>query len=135
MLRPGTSIGPYDVIGIIGTGGMGMGEVYRARDTRLRREVALKLIRAEKLHDPDRRHRLLQEARAASALNHPNIVSIYDIVPAGDAQALVLEFVRGKTLDQLIPRRGLPLRDVLDYAVQIAAALAAAHKPALFTVG
>src|SRR5688572_2525279 len=101
MLRNGESVGPYNVVGLVGSGGMG--EVYRARDTRLGRDVALKLIRADKLGDPERRQRFVQEARAASALNHPNIVSIHDILPVGGTHALVLEYVQGKTLEQLTP--------------------------------
>ncbi len=125
-LQRGTLIGPYEIVALLGSGGMG--EVYRAHDTRLNREVALKLIREEKLNVPERRKLFLQEARAASALNHPHIVSVHDIVPAGDSEALVLEYVPGKSLDQLIPRSGMPLADALRYAVQIADALAAAHK-------
>jgi serine/threonine protein kinase/Tol biopolymer transport system component len=126
MLHNGQSLGPYQVVTPIGQGGMG--EVYRARDTRLNRDVALKLIGAHKLSDSEGQHRFLQEARAASALNHPNIVSIHDILPVGDAHALVLEFVSGKTLDQLIPRHGLRLSECLRWAAQTADALSAAHK-------
>ena len=126
MLRDGEFLGAYRVVTVIGSGGMG--EVYRAHDTRLNRDVALKVIPADKLGNSERRQRLLQEARAASALNHPNIVSIYDILPVGDAHALVLEYVSGKTLDRLIPRHGLRLSEGLRWAVQIADALSAAHK-------
>lgn len=125
-LQRGTSIGPYQVVALIGAGGMG--EVYRARDTRLNRDVAVKLIRAEQLRVAESRERFLREARAASALNHPHIVSVHDLVLVGDSEALVLEYVPGKSLDQLIARNGLPLADALRYAVQIADALAAAHK-------
>jgi Tol biopolymer transport system component/serine/threonine protein kinase len=126
MLRNGERIGPYEIVALAGTGGMG--EVYRAYDTRLNRHVALKLVRADKLGDPEKRQRFVQEARAVSALNHPNIVCIYDILPIGDFHALVLEYVPGKTLSQLIPKSGLRLSDALRWAVQIADALAAAHK-------
>jgi serine/threonine protein kinase len=126
MLRNGESFGPYNVVGLVGSGGMG--EVYRARDTRLERDVALKLLRTDKLGDSERRQQFVQEARAASALNHPNIVSIYDMLPVGDAHALVLEYVPGKTLDQLIPKRGLRLSEGLRWAIQIADALCSAHK-------
>ena len=126
MLRSGEYVGPYQVIALVGSGGMG--EVYKARDTRLNRDVALKVIRVDRLGDSESRHRFLREARAASALNHPNIVSIHDILPVGDADALVLEYVSGKTLAQLIPRHGLRVSEGLRWAIQMTDALSAAHK-------
>ena len=82
-----------------------MGEVYRARDTRLNRTVALKVLRGDKLADPERRRRFLQEAQAASALNHPNIITIHDVLTNDGVDVLVMEHVAGKTLDELIPKR------------------------------
>src|SRR5438552_3707213 len=108
-----------------------MGEVYKARDTRLGREVAIKLLRADKAAGPDRTARLLQEARAASALNHPHIITIYDVGVEGGSDFLVMEYVIGRSLDQLIPRNGMPVREVLRLCVclcvQIADALSKAH--------
>src|SRR5262245_51328300 len=100
---PVTRIGPYEVQTLLGAGGMG--EVYRARDTRLQRLVALKVLRSDKVTDLDRQSRLLQEARAASALQHPHIVAVHDILFDQGALILVLEYVPGKTLDQLIPKK------------------------------
>jgi eukaryotic-like serine/threonine-protein kinase len=104
-----------------------MGEVYRARDTRLGREVAIKVLPAARMADPARRSRFAQEARAASALNHPNIVAIYDISQENGVDFLVMELIRGKTLDQLIGRNGLRLTVTLRYALQIIDALSKAH--------
>jgi Tol biopolymer transport system component len=121
-----------------------MGEVYRARDTRLGREVALKVLPPDRLFDAERRRRFLQEARAASALNHPNVVTFYDLADANGQTFLVMEYVAGKTLDQVIPPKGLPLKSAAAYAIQIVDGLAAAHaagivhrdlKPANIIVG
>jgi serine/threonine protein kinase len=119
-LSPGDKLGPYEVIAPIGKGGMG--EVYRARDTRLKREVALKILPQAVAHDPARRQRFEQEARAVAALNHPNIVALYDIGSENGVLYMVTELVDGG------PLRGmkLGLRRVLDGAVQIASGLAAA---------
>jgi eukaryotic-like serine/threonine-protein kinase len=100
-LQAGTRLGPYEVLALIGAGGMG--EVYRARDTRLGREVAIKVLPAERLTDPDRRRRFVQEAQAASALNHPHIITIYEIESANDSDFIVMEYVRGEE-----PRRTHP---------------------------
>jgi len=124
-LTPGQKLGPYEILALLGTGGMG--QVYSAADTRLHRTVAIKVLPADKVDDGDRRRRFLQEARAASALNHPNIVTLHDIASDNDLDYLVMEFVPGKPLAALIPPEGLPLQTVVDYAVQIAGALAAAH--------
>jgi serine/threonine protein kinase len=124
-LTPGTRLGPYEVLAPIGAGGMG--EVYQARDTRLGRDVAIKILPRDRVADPERKKRFLQEARAASALNHPNIVTLYDIANDAGVDYLVMEYVAGKTLDQLIPPKGLPLAEALNYAQQIASGLAAAH--------
>jgi Tol biopolymer transport system component len=104
-----------------------MGEVYRARDTRLGREVAIKVLSTRQEVTPERRERLLQEARAASALNHPNIVALFDVGAENGNDFLVMELVRGKTLDQLRGNRGFSLRDAVQYAIPIADALACAH--------
>jgi Tol biopolymer transport system component len=104
-----------------------MGEVYRARDTRLGREVAIKVLPADRLADEGRRRRFVQEARAASALNHPSIVTIYEIESAEGVDFLVMELVPGQTLDGLIPKHGMSLREALRIAIPIADALAAAH--------
>src|SRR5215471_6460831 len=120
----GRSIAHYDILEKLGEGGMGI--VYKARDTRLNRFVALKLLPVEKVGDEDRLRRFAQEARTASALNHPNIITIHDIASEGGAQFIVMEYVAGRTLDQIIPRKGMRLAEVLKIAVQMADALAAA---------
>src|SRR5215510_15120448 len=127
MLNPGRVLGPYQIVELLGSGGMG--EVYRAHDPRLGRDVAIKILRADCVADPERKRRFTQEARAASALNHPNIVTIYDISQADGMDFLVMEYVKGKSLGALIGR-GLRLRDTLRYAAQIASALAKAHAAA-----
>jgi serine/threonine protein kinase len=104
-----------------------MGVVYKARDTRLNRLVAIKTLPAKMVADVARKRRFIQEAKAASALSHPNITYIYDIDHVEDVDFMVMEFVGGKTLDRLIPRRGMEFSDVLNYGAQIADALAAAH--------
>jgi serine/threonine protein kinase/Tol biopolymer transport system component len=124
-LQAGTRLGPYEILGLIGAGGMG--EVYRARDPRLGREVAIKVLPADRLADEGRRRRFIQEAQAASALNHPHIITIYEIETAADHDFIVMEYVRGNSLDALIPREGLRLADALRMAIPVADALAAAH--------
>ena len=121
----GRILGAYRLEALLGRGGMG--EVYRARDTRLGREVAIKILPRDRVDDPERKLRFLHEARAASALNHPNIVTLHDIVHDGGVDFLVLEYVRGKSLHDVIPPNGMPLADVLAYGTEIAQALAAAH--------
>ena len=110
----GRTISHFEVLEKIGEGGMGV--VYRGRDVMLDRQVALKFMPADKLPDANRRRRFIQEARAASALNHPNIVTIYEIVTLEDSEVISMELVRGKTLSQLIANRmrqseAHPLRD------------------------
>jgi len=121
----GQRIGPYQVDQLIGEGGMGL--VFKARDVQLNRSVAIKVLPAERLSDPERKRRFLQEAKATSLLNHPNIVTVHGITHERDADFLVMEFVAGKTLDQLIPAKGLALKPALKYALEIASALEAAH--------
>ena len=117
-LSPGDKLGPYEIVAPLGAGGMG--EVYRARDTRLGRDVALKILPADVANDPIRRQRFELEARAVAALNHPNIVAIYDV---GDGY-IVSELVDGEPL-----RSGkFPVRKTIEIAVQIAGGLAAAHE-------
>ena len=121
----GTCLGPYRIEGKLGAGGMG--EVFRATDTRLHRAVAIKVLPHDKVADPDRRRRFVQEARAASALNHANIVTVYDIASENGIDYLVMEYLPGKSLDKMISSNGLPLDEVIDYASQMASALAVAH--------
>jgi Tol biopolymer transport system component len=104
-----------------------MGEVYKARDSRLDRVVAVKVLPSGKVADPDRKRRFIQEAKAASALNHPHIVAIYDISADTGVDFIVMEYVPGKALDQMIPNKGLRTPETLRYAIQIADALAKAH--------
>jgi serine/threonine protein kinase len=118
LVTVGKRLGPYELEARLGAGGMG--EVFRATDTRLHRAVAIKILPPDKVADPDRKRRFLQEARAASALNHPNIVAIYDIAADGGVDYLVMEYVPGKSLDKLITPKGLPLPDALDLAAQTA---------------
>lgn len=125
----GETIAHYRITSKLGEGGMGV--VYRAIDTHLDRPVAIKILRAEALADPERKHRFILEAKSASALNHPNIITIHDINHAGDVDFIVMECVRGRPLDEVIGRRGLPLSEALKYAVQIADALAKAHSISL----
>ena len=124
-LAVGDRLGPYEITGTLGSGGMG--EVYRARDTRLGREVAIKVLPAERMADEGRKRRFVQEARAASALNHPSIVTIYEIESAEGVDFIVMEYVAGQTLDGLIPKHGLSPGEALRLAIPIADALACAH--------
>src|SRR5713226_10198906 len=121
----GRTISHYEILEKLGEGGMGV--VFKARDTHLDRFVAIKVLPLEKVADPERKRRFAQEAKAASALNHPNIVHIYDIAEADGIQFIAMEYVLGKTLDQMIGRKGLQLNETLKCAVQIADALAKAH--------
>src|SRR5512137_104484 len=121
----GKTLGHYQITDKLGEGGMGV--VYKARDTHLDRFAALKVLPPEKVSDPDRKRRFIQEAKAASALNHPSIITIYDIDQADGVDFIAMEYVAGKTLDELIPRKGMRLSLALKYAVQIADALARAH--------
>src|SRR6516165_1743145 len=121
----GRTIGHYRIESKLGEGGMGV--VYKARDTHLDRPVAIKVLPAEAVANSERKRRFVQEAKAASALNHPNIIHIYDIDTLDGVDFIAMEYVPGKTLDKLVGRRGLGLGEALKYAVQIADALAKAH--------
>jgi serine/threonine-protein kinase len=121
----GVHIGPYEILDLLGAGGMG--EVYKARDTRLRRMIALKALPPEKTAQAERRQRFLQEAQAASRLNHPNIVTIYDVLEEDGVCFIAMEYVAGITLDVACAGRGLPLKAAMKYALEVADALVAAH--------
>src|SRR5712691_6969126 len=121
----GKTISHFSILEKLGEGGMGV--VYKARDTHLDRLVALKVLPPEKVADAERKRRFVQEAKAASALNHPNIITIYDIASENGIDFIAMEYVPGRALNQLISRKGLPLGEALKYAIQIADALAAAH--------
>jgi len=125
-LGPGTRLGPYEVVGAIGAGGMG--EVYRARDTRLDRTVAIKILPAAVASDPTFRERFDREARAVAALNHPHICTLYDIGEEHGTAFLVMEYLEGETLASRLAKGALPLDQALRYAIQIAEALDKAHR-------
>ncbi len=124
-LQTGDRVGAYEIVGLLGHGAMG--EVYRARDTRLGREVAVKVLPAAFATDPDRLARLEREARFISQVNHPNICTLYDIFEGESTPFLILELVEGETLQQRLLRGPMPVRDALRCASGIAAALQAAH--------
>jgi serine/threonine protein kinase/Tol biopolymer transport system component len=126
MLGPGSHLGPFQIVARIGAGGMG--EVYQARDAKLGRDVALKVLPDLFVADPERLARFEREARTLAALNHPHIAQIYGVEESGSASALVMELVPGSTLDEIVAQRGrLPLAEALPLARQIADALEAAH--------
>jgi Tol biopolymer transport system component len=122
----GTLLGHYRILELLGTGGMG--QVYLAEDTRLQRRVALKVLARELALDPDRRERFEREARAAAALNHPNIVTIHSVEEADGVPFLTLELIDGQTLEQVIPPEGLPLDRVLDLSIPMTDAVGSAHQ-------
>ena len=125
MLSPGMRIGPYDIVARIGAGGMG--EVYKAHDSRLNRDIAIKIFLPERVADPRAKERFIQEARTASALNHPNIVTIHDVRSDEGTECIVMEYIEGTTLNARTPRTGMRAAHALRYAVQMADALAKAH--------
>ena len=125
QLRPGTRVGTYEVVGLLGAGGMG--EVYRARDTKLNRDVALKVLPELFATDPERLARFKREAQVLASLNHPNIATIHGVEQADGTHALVLELVEGPTLAERIARGPVPLEEALSIARQVAEALEAAH--------
>ncbi|HEX4441244.1 MAG TPA: serine/threonine-protein kinase, partial [Thermoanaerobaculia bacterium] len=124
-LATGTKLGPYEVLALLGAGGMG--EVYRARDERLRRDVALKVLPAAIAQDADRLRRFESEARAASALNHPNIVTVHDIGTSDGTTYMAMELVDGASLRQMLAGGPLGEKKMLEVAVQVADGLAKAH--------
>lgn len=125
-LSPGTLFGNYEILQQLGSGGMG--EVYRARDTRLDREVAIKTLSVERLHQPEALARFEKEARSASALNHPNIVTIYELGQVNSTRYIAMEMVDGETLRQLLAAGPIPFRKSVALAAQVAEALARAHE-------
>ena len=125
-LTSGMKLGPYEIQSLLGAGGMG--EVYRAHDSRLNRTVAIKVLPATFSADRDRLQRFAQEARAAAALNHPNILSIFDIGEEQGAPYVVSELLEGETLRERLRNGPLPIRRVVDYSLQVARGLAAAHE-------
>ena len=125
-LEVGTTLGPYEVLSAIGAGGMG--EVYKARDTKLDRDVALKILPDAFVNDPERLARFQREAKVLASLNHPNIAQIHGLEESGDSPALVLEYVPGPTLQDRIAKGPIPLDEALPIARQIAEALEAAHE-------
>jgi formylglycine-generating enzyme required for sulfatase activity/dienelactone hydrolase/predicted Ser/Thr protein kinase len=125
-LSPGRRLGAYEIVDLLGAGGMG--EVYRARDTRLDRTVALKVLPADLIRSPERRERFEREARAVSRLSHPHICTLYDIGREGDTDFLVMEYLEGEPLAKRLQRGPLPPEEALSHAVQMAQALGAAHQ-------
>jgi len=125
-LTSGTKLGPYEIQSPLGAGGMG--EVYRAKDTRLDRIVAIKVLPTHLSSDPDLKQRLEREAKAISALQHPNICTLYDIGTQGDAEFLVMEYLDGQTLAERLQKGSLPVEQVLKIATEVAQALEKAHQ-------
>jgi serine/threonine protein kinase len=126
LLATGTKVGPYEIRSPIGAGGMG--EVYRAVDSRLGRDVALKILPGTFARDPDRLHRFEMEARAVAALNHPNILAVFDVGQQDGSPFLVSELLEGESLRAVLDRGPLPQRKTIEYGVQIAQGMAAAHE-------
>src|SRR5580658_4546782 len=124
-LAANARLGNYEIKSVLGVGGMG--EVYRARDSRLNRDVAIKVLREEGASSADLRSRFEREARAVAALNHPNIVAVYDVGIEAGQQYIVSELVEGESLRSLLTGKPVPIRKLLDIATQVADGLAAAH--------
>jgi len=129
-LASGTKLGPYEILSPLGAGGMG--EVYRARDPRLGREVAIKILPSGPAPDPERLRRFEQEARATAALNHPNILAVFDIGSQDNSPYIVSELLEGETLRARLNSGALPVRKAIDYALQVARGLAPAHDHGIF---
>jgi hypothetical protein len=125
-LAPGARLGPYEIVSLLGAGGMG--EVYRAHDTRLARDVAVKVLPSSLTRDPERLARFAQEAHATAALNHPNVVAVFDVGAEEEVRYVVSELLEGETLRTAVDRGPLSPRTAIDLAVQIAAGIAAAHQ-------
>src|SRR5271170_791353 len=124
-LSPNSRLGPYEIKSTLGVGGMG--EVYRARDSRLNRDVASKALHTASTATPDIKARFEREARAVAALSHPNIVAVFDFGIDGDSQYIVSELIEGESLRQVIAGKPVPTRKLIEIAAQIADGLAAAH--------
>src|SRR5882672_11362197 len=125
-LSPGARLGSYEIVSMLGAGGMG--EVYRARDSRLKREVAVKVLPQAISAEPERLHRFEQEALATAALNHPNILAVFDIGVIEGSPYAVSELLEGETLRDRLCSGAIPVRKALDHALQITRGLAAAHE-------
>ncbi len=132
-LAIGSRLGTYEILARIGAGGMG--EVYRARDTRLERSVAIKILPNAFSADSDRLHRFEREARSVSALNHPNIVTIYELGQDGSTHYIAMELIEGKTLRELLAGGLLPIRKAIEIAAQVAEGLAKAHEAGIVAPG
>ena len=128
-VQPGSVLGPYEIVELLGAGGMGA--VYRARDTRLDRDVALKIILPDATSEPTNRRRFLLEARAVSALNHPNVVTVYEAATIDGVDFIAMELIVGETLSARIARGPVPIPDVIRIGLQVAEGLAAAHHAGL----
>jgi len=125
-LNVGTQLGPYKITGLLGEGGMGI--VFRAQDTKLQRDVALKLLPDHFADDPERLFRFQREAQVLASLNHPNVAQIYGLEESGNRPCIVMELVEGETLQERLKRGPIPLDDALPIAKQILEALEAAHE-------
>src|SRR5579864_5062414 len=126
MLNAGTKLGPYEIVGAIGAGGMG--EVYRARDTRLDRTVAIKILPQHLASTPEVRQRFEREARAVSSLNHPHICALHDVGHQDGTDFLVMEYLEGETLAKRLEKGPLPTLELLRIAMEIADAMEKAHR-------
>ena len=125
-LTPGTRSGHYDIRSSLGTGGMG--EVYRATDTKLGRDIALKVLPADMASHPDRLERFRREAKALAALDHPGIVTVHSVEEADGRHFLTMQLVEGRSIDRATPPEGLPAERIVEIAIALADALAAAHE-------
>src|SRR6266498_5257687 len=125
-LRTGSRLGPYEILAPLGAGGMG--EVYRARDTRLDRTVAVKVLAERLTLSPESRQRFEREAKTISQLSHPHICALYDVGREGETEYLVMEYLEGETLGERLARGSLPLEQTLRYGIEIADALDKAHR-------
>src|ERR1700678_4801883 len=125
-LTPGTKLGPYEIQSLLGAGGMG--EVYRARDTRLGRDVAIKVLPAHLSSDPDLRQRMEREAKAISSLNHPRICTLHDVGHQDGIDFLVMEHLEGESLANRLQKGPLPLKESLKIAMEVCEALETAHR-------